>query len=160
MEKVCLTSLQRKLLQIVQSDFPVLSRPYQELAHRVGTSEEQVIETIRELGEQGIIRDFAPVLDYRRLGYVSTLAAVCVPRDQVEVVAAAIKAYAEVTHSYLRDHRYNLWFTVVAPSEQRIQQLLAEIETQTHCPPIQRLPARRVFKINVRFDFSDGESYC
>lgn len=71
MEELCLTSLQRKLLQIIQSDFPLVSRPYQELARQVGTSEEEVIEVIRQLCARGIIRDLAPVFDYGRLGYVA-----------------------------------------------------------------------------------------
>ena len=159
MEELCLTSLQRKLLQIVQSDFPLVSRPYQELARQVGASEEEVIKVIRQLCEQRIIRDFAPVFDYRRLGYVGTLAMVSVPAEQIEQVAAVINGYPEVTHSYLRDHRYNLWFTVIAPSEERIQHLLTEIEVQTGCQPIQTLPTEHVFKINVAFDFGQGESH-
>ena len=158
MAELCLTSLQRKLLQIIQSDFPIVSRPYQELAQQVGASESEVIETIRQFCEQRVIRDFAPVFDYRRLGYVSTLAMVSVPAEQVEQVAAVINAYPEVTHSYLRDHRYNLWFTVIASSEEHIQHLLTEIEAKAGCPPIQTLPAQHVFKINVAFDFGQEES--
>ncbi len=159
MAELCLTSLQRKLLQIIQSDFPIVSCPYQELAQQVGASESEVIETIRQLCEQRVIRDFAPVFDYRRLGYAGTLAAVSVPAEQVDQVAAVINAYPEVTHSYLRDHRYNLWFTVIAPSEEHLQDLLTEIEGEAGCPPIQALPTQHVFKINVAFDFNQGESH-
>ena len=154
MAELCLTSLQRKLLQTIQSDFPIVSRPYQELAQQVGASESEVIETIRQLCEQRVIRDFAPVFDYRRLGCAGTLAAVSVPAEQVDQVAAVINAYPEVTHSYLRDHRYNLWFTVIAPSEEHLRHLLTEIEAEGGCPPLQALPTQHVFKINVAFDFS------
>ena len=158
MDELCLTSLQRKLLQIMQSDFPLVSRPYRELAQQVGAPEEKVIEVISQLRKQGIIRDLAPVFDYRRLGYVGTLAMVSIPAEQIEQVAAVINTHPEVTHSYLRDHRYNLWFTVIAPSQERIQHLLTEIEAEAGCPPIQTLPAQHVFKIKVAFDFGQGES--
>ena len=92
MAELCLTSLQRKLLQIIQSDFPIVSRPYQELAQQVGASESEVIEIIRQLCEQRVIRDFSPVFDYRRLGYTGTLAAVSVPAWPVDQVAAVINA--------------------------------------------------------------------
>jgi len=159
MEKLCLSNLEWKVLQIIQTDFPIAKRPYRQLAQQVDSSEEQVIAAIRNLMERGVIRELSPVFELRRLGYTSTLAAAAVPPERVEQVAACLNEHPEVTHCYLRDHdKYNLWFTIIAPSEKRIDDLLAEIEVETDCPQIQNLPAEHVFEINVVFDF-DEERY-
>jgi DNA-binding Lrp family transcriptional regulator len=87
------------------------------------------------------------------MGYSSTLAALAVPEEQVERVAAVVNAYPEVTHNYLRAHRYNLWFTVTAPSRERVAAVVEEIAGQTGLTPL-NFPTRREFKIRVLFDFS------
>ena len=156
LERVDLTSLQRDLLQLVQADFPLGPRPYQALAQRVGASEDEVLVALGELIQSGVIRELAPVFATGRLGYSSTLVALSVPADQVEIVAALINAYPEVTHNYLRDHRFNLWFTVTAPSKPRVAEIVQEIAARTGLTPL-TLPTVRQFKIRVLFDFSEGE---
>ena len=157
MPNLSLTSLQRHLLQFVQADFPLVPRPYRQLAEQAGATEGQVIEALAELSRLGLIRELAPVFATARLGYSSTLAALAVPEAEVERVAAVINAYPEVTHNYLRDHRYNLWFTVTAPSQPRLAEVLKEIETRSGAVPA-IMPTRRQFKIRVVFDFSAEEA--
>jgi DNA-binding Lrp family transcriptional regulator len=143
-------------LQLVQADFPLVARPYQALGRRVGAGEEQVLAALGELCRLGIIRELAPVFATGRMGYASTLAALAVPEEQVERVAALVNAYPEVTHNYLRDHRYSMWFTVTAPSRERVAEVVAEIAAQSGLTPL-TMPTRREFKIRVLFDFS-GEA--
>jgi DNA-binding Lrp family transcriptional regulator len=141
-------------LQLVQADFPLVARPYHALGRRVGASEQQVIEALGELCRAGIIRELAPVFATGRMGYSSTLAALAVPEGQVEQVAALVNAYPEVTHNYLREHRYNLWFTVTAATRERVAQIVQEIAAQTGLTPL-TMSTRRQFKIRVLFDFSE-----
>ena len=157
MPNLSLTSRQRHLLQLVQTDFPLVPRPYRQLAEQVGATEEQVLEALAELSRLGLIRELAPVFATARLGYSSTLATLAVPEAEVERVAAIINAYPEVTHNYLRDHRYNMWFTVTAPSQTRVAKVLEEIEAQSGAVPV-TIPTRRQFKIRVVFDFSAEEA--
>jgi DNA-binding Lrp family transcriptional regulator len=152
MPQPSLSRLQRDLLQLVQADFPLVARPYQALGERVGASEEAVIAALGELGRVGVIRELAPVFATGRLGYSSTLAALAVPEERVEAVAALVNAYPEVTHNYLRDHRYNLWFTVTAPTPERVGEVVGEIAAQTGLAPL-TMPTRQQFKIRVLFDF-------
>ena len=152
-----LTSLQRRLLQVVQADFPLVPRPYQQLAEQVGATEDQVLEALEELLRLGVIRELAPVFATGRLGYAATLAALAVPESRVDEVAALINAHPEVTHNYLRDHRYNLWFTVTAPSPEHVTAVLGQIAAQTGLTPL-NLPTRRQFKIRVVFDFANQEA--
>ncbi len=74
-----------------------------------------------------------------------------VPGERINGVAAVVNAYPEVSHNYLRDHEYNMWFTVLAPSAEAVQQIINEIKTRAGIDHILSLPAERVFKIKVRF---------
>jgi DNA-binding Lrp family transcriptional regulator len=151
------TRLQRDLLQLVQADFPLVPRPYQHLAEQVGATEKQVIEALGELLRRGVIRELAPVFATARLGYSSTLAAMAVPEEEVDRVAALVNAYPEVTHNYLRDHHLNLWFTVTAPWRERVVEVVREIAEQSGYVPL-TMPTRRQFKIKVVFDFAAEEA--
>jgi DNA-binding Lrp family transcriptional regulator len=102
-----------------------------------------------------MIRRIGASFDSRRLGYRSALCALAVTRpEDVEAAAAAINAYPNVTHNYLREHRYNVWFTVIAPSEEAIKQILAEVAEQTGYSDLLYLPATRLYKIRVDFDLT------
>ncbi len=155
MPKPGLTSLQRRLLQVVQCDFPLVSRPFQQLAEQTGASEEEVLTALRELLQRGVIRELAPIFDADGLGYHSTLAALCAPEPELERAVALINAYPEVTHNYLRAHRYNVWFTVTAPSQAAVARIIAEIQARAGCGPVLSLPTQRRFKIQVVFDFAE-----
>jgi DNA-binding Lrp family transcriptional regulator len=150
------TKFELRLLQRLQADFPLVPRPYRQLAEELGTTEEQVLEGVQALQQSGLIRELAPVLATRRLGQASTLAALSVPPERVEEVAILINAYPEVTHNYLRDHPYNMWFTVTASSRERVAEVLAEIAAHTGLTPLD-LPTRRGFKIRVVFDLLPQE---
>ncbi|MDD2421921.1 MAG: Lrp/AsnC family transcriptional regulator, partial [Heliobacteriaceae bacterium] len=103
---------------------------------------------VQKLKERGIIRRIGGVFDSRRLGYRATLCALKVPPDRVDAVAAIVNGYPGVTHNYLREHEYNMWFTLIAPTAAKMAAIIAEIKARTGCE-LQNLPASRVFKIKV-----------
>ena len=142
--------LDRAILDIIQTDFPLVSRPYAELAKRLGSSEEEVFAHVRELRRQGVIRQLSANFWAGRLGFVSTLCAAKVPEEQVEAFVTVVNDTSGVTHNYLRAHAYNIWFTLIAPSAQAAQAILDGITAQTGIP-ILNLPAARIFKIAVNF---------
>ena len=141
----------RRILNAIQSDFPIEERPYDIIARQVGLTEAEVIGRIRILKMDGIIRriggNFAP----DKLGYVSTLCAACVPAEKLTMFAEAVNAYTGVTHNYVRENRYNVWFTFIAPSMEKIEESLGEIRQQTGVNEIISLPATKVFKIKAEF---------
>ncbi len=147
-----LDSVDRKILQAVQSDFPLVPRPYLHIAETAGISEKEVIERIRRMQEKGIIRRLGGLFDSRKLGYTGTLCAMRVPPEDIERVAGIINEYPGVTHNYLRNHRYNVWFTLLAESEAKMNSLLDEIQKRTGITDILNLPAVNVFKVRVNFD--------
>ncbi|AKL96805.1 transcriptional regulator AsnC family [Clostridium aceticum] len=144
--------LDKKLLTLLQSDFPISHRPYADLGEQLGITEEEVIKRISELKEEGIIRRVGGVFDSRKLGYYSTLCALQVPEEQVPQVADVINTFPEVTHNYIRNHDYNMWFTLIGPSKEYVEKRIEEIQQKTRAEEIMNLPAVNFFKVNVKFN--------
>ncbi len=146
-----LNDLDRAILNEIQSQFPLVSRPYAEVARRVGASEAEVLGRVQAMFDSGVIRRIGANFTSRKLGYTSTLVAARVPPEQLGKFVQAVNHYPGVTHNYLRRHHYNVWFTLISDSEARLQQILAEISRETGVEEILSLPARKIFKIKVDF---------
>ncbi len=143
----------RKILNIIQTGLPVTPRPFGELAAQVGVTDEEVVDRIRRLKAEGIIRRLGATFDSSKLGYVSTLCAMKAPLECIEAVAEIVNSYDNVTHNYLRDDpRLNVWFTVIAESHERIDEILDEIRAKSGIARILSLPAVRLFKVRVAFE--------
>ena len=145
--------LDRDLLNTIQTDFPLDPRPYRVLGERLGIPEAEALARVQALAESGVIRRIGPSFDSRKLGHVSTLVAMKVPPDRLDEVAALISSYPQVTHNYGREHEYNLWFTLVCPSRGEIDRIASEISERTGIGDLHLLPAERMFKIRVEFEF-------
>jgi len=149
------------ILGALQSGFPLTPRPFRAVGEKLGLSETEVLRRLAALRRKGLIRRIGPVLDPEKVGRVGALAAMAVPANRLEEVAAAASACPSVTHNYERaplDGRcpYNLWFTLTAPSQAALAEAVGSIEKATGLP-VRVLPVRRKFKIGVRFDFSGNE---
>lgn len=140
----------RLIINRIQSDFPICSRPYSIIAEELGLGEADVIERIRALKASGIIRRIGGNFRPEKLGFFSTLCAAKVPVEDIESFTACVNAYPGVTHNYVRDHDYNVWFTFIAPSCDDIENSLNEIKHKTGVEPL-NLPATQVFKISAQF---------
>lgn len=147
-----LDALGRRLLDDFQRNFPLHPRPFAALAERLGVGETEVLERLRRLQEQGAISRIGAVLTPHRAGW-STLAAMAVPVDELDEVAELISRYAEVNHNYEREHELNLWFVVTAPSRERVEAVLAEIETRTRLPVLD-LPLLEAYRLDLGFALS------
>jgi DNA-binding Lrp family transcriptional regulator len=144
------------ILNALQDDLPLVSRPWKTIADRLNITETEIICRMKDLEEAGIIRGISPVLESRSLGlHAATLVALHVPEERLDEIAAVISSYAEVSHNFQRDHYYSLWFTLAAQNEEGIQRVLHEILQQTGIPAsdILDLPTTKKIKINVRFSF-------
>ena len=151
-----LEKLEQCVLEVIQQDFPIASRPYAVLADELDSTEDEVFDAVRSLCKKGIIRRLGGSFDSRKVGYKSTLAALSVPDDRLEEAVKIVNSYAGVTHNYEREGKYNVWFTVIAPSDEDIERTIEEIKTRTGAPAL-NLPATRVFKIKVDFDLGDND---
>ena len=144
--------IDKAILNRIQSDFPITSRPYLTIADELNLTEKEVLDRVSGLKEMGIIRRIGANFVPAKLGYVSTLCAAKVPEDKIERFAEVVNRFPGVTHNYRRENSFNVWFTFIAPSMEEIEQNLKEIEHETGIKEILNLPATRVFKIRAQFD--------
>lgn len=144
--------LDRDLLNRVQSDFPITSRPFAAIAEDLGISEKTVIDRLKSLKESGVIRRFGGNFVPHKLGFVSTLCAAKVPEEKLDAFAETVNRFPGVTHNYTRDNAFNVWFTFIAPSMEEIAANLESISRETGVREILNLPSTRVFKIRAHFD--------
>ena len=142
-------ALDRKILEIIQDDFPLEEHPYAALGRRLGVSEEVAFEHVENLRKSGVIRRLGGIYDSRRLGYISRLCAGVVPEGNLDSFAAAADKIPAITHNYIRSHAYNVWFTVIARSEAEIQETVRGLEAKTALHDAHVLSASRMFKINT-----------
>jgi DNA-binding Lrp family transcriptional regulator len=141
----------RAILNRIQSDFPLIPRPFAAIAAELELSEAEVLHRVAALKERGIIRRIGANFVPGKLGFVSTLCAARVPEDKVQQFTAAVNRHPGVTHNYLRDNEFNVWFTFIAPSMAQIEASLAQLARETGVPEILNLPATKVFKIRAQF---------
>jgi DNA-binding Lrp family transcriptional regulator len=147
-----LDEMDRMILNEIQSHFPIEARPYRVLAETLGCSEEEVLQRVQDLKNREVIRRIGANCNSRKLGYTSTLCAAKVPSRLMERFVEVVNSYMGVTHNYRRDHDYNIWFTLIAPSKEKIESILGEIVELTEVEEIISLPAERLFKIQVDFE--------
>lgn len=148
---ISMDEVDKKILNAVQLDFPLVRKPFEELGKGLGLKEDEVIRRIKRLCKEGAIRRIGPIISTKKTGGTSTLVAMKVPPERVDEVAGIINQYDEVSHNYLRPANYNIWFTLSAESEERMREILRDIKEKTGCEAI-NLPTKRLFKIGVKFN--------
>lgn len=141
-----------EILQMLQGKFPLDSEPYKVIGDKLWLDEVSVISRIARMIEAGAIRYLGPFFDSRKLGYKGCLAAAEVAEADVDRVAAIINSYNEITHNYLRSGIPNIWFTIIAPSIERRDAILAEIKSKSGIENIQIFPSKKLFKVKVDLD--------
>ena len=116
-----------RILEALQNDFPLSPRPYEAISDKLKIPCEQLLARLQSLLAKGLIRRIGASLDSRKLGFCSTLAAISVEDSIVEQASEIIEKFPEVTHSYLRSDRFNIWFTIIAPDNERLEDIIKEI---------------------------------
>jgi DNA-binding Lrp family transcriptional regulator len=149
-------AIDRRLLNLIQKDFPLAVRPFAAIGEQLGVSEEDALARARRLKEDGIIRQISAIFDSRRLGYSSTLVAMDIPEERVNESANRISEHPTVSHNYKRDHSFNLWFTLTLPPGTDLEAEVAQLSDVAGARRTRILPALRVFKIGVELDLEQG----
>ncbi|MHC5163746.1 MAG: Lrp/AsnC family transcriptional regulator [Planctomycetota bacterium] len=141
--------LDRRIISQLQENFPLMENPYEMIADHLGISMEQLWQRV----QSGVIRRMGFSIDSRKIGYCSTLAAVRVEEDRVDEASELIASYPEITHSYLREDAFNIWFTVIAADKARISAILEEISELLKLTDsdVMDLPVEKLFKLDARF---------
>ena len=142
----------RVILNRIQSDFPITSRPFLAIANDLGFSENEVLKRVARLKKRGIIRRIGGNFVPEKLGFISTLCAAKVPNNKIDRFTKVVNQYTGVTHNYERDNKYNIWFTFIAPSMDEIEKNLQQIAKDTGVRDIINLPSTKVYKIKAHFE--------
>ena len=141
-----------KILNKIQSDFPIVKRPFLDIADQLHISESDVIDRIAHMKNSGIIRRIGGNFHSSKLGFVSTLCAAKVPENKLDIFVKEVNSFKGVTHNYIRANSYNLWFTFIAKDMDTIERSLQGLSETTGVKDILNLPAHKMFKIKVDFD--------
>lgn len=143
--------MDKKILNLIQSQFPVQSRPYYVLAKQLNIPEEEVLEKINRLRSKRLIRRIGAVFDSSKLGFFSTLVGVKVNPLFLEKIAKKINELSGITHHYQREDDFNLWFTLTRKDLKMMEQTIHKVKEWEGVLDILNLPAIHTFKIKVDF---------
>lgn len=142
------------LLGILQQAVPFVERPFAELGSRCGLAEDEVLARIRDLKAGKVIRQIGAIFDTRSLGYASSLVAARIAPERLDAAVAVINSHPGVSHNYLRNHAFNLWYTIAVPPTSRLglEGTVDLLHRLSGAESTRLLPTLRLFKIGVKFD--------
>lgn len=149
--------LDRKILNVVQSRFPLDPSPYAKIAQEVESTETDVMERIARLKKLNVIRQVSAIFDTRRLGYKTTLVAFRYKGQDLDRAAQRINEHPGVSHNYARNGHFNLWFTIAVPPYEDIESVVDAMAEETGAISARMMPTIRFFKIGVNFDMIKEE---
>jgi len=144
--------IDRKLLNLLQEEFPLSPRPFDALGERLGITGDEALARTRALKKEGVVRQIGAIFDTRALGYQSALVAARIDPARLDAAAATVSAHPGVSHCYAREHAYNLWYTLAVPPEGDLASTARGLAAAAGAEDLLLLPALRVFKIGVRLD--------
>jgi siroheme decarboxylase len=148
----------KKLLNLMQGSFELTRRPFEHVAGLAGLSEDEVMARVQRLLDKRIIREITPIFDTRALGYQSMLVAAKVDSEHPHRAAKIINSHPGVTHNYLRNHDFNLWFTIATEPGSRLglDGTLDVLAAETGAQSIRQLPTLKLFKIRMDLEMEAG----
>jgi DNA-binding Lrp family transcriptional regulator len=155
-----LTDLDKRLLNLMQGSFPIEPRPYLRVAELAGIEEGKAIARVQQLLDERIIRQVTPIFDTRALGYSSMLVAATVAKKHPHRAAQAINAHPGVSHNYLRNHEFNLWFTIAVEPDSRLglDGTLEVLAREAGAGSVRQLPTLKLFKIRMDLEMEGDTS--
>ncbi len=148
----------RKLLNTLQSAFPLADRPFESIGEKLGISESEVIGRIADLKAKNVVRQISAIFDSRRLGYRSSLVAMRFDEGDLDRGAKTVNRHPGVSHNYGREGHFNLWFTIAVPPDESLEDTVASIARDSNALSWRMLPTIRFFKIGVNFDMVNEKS--
>ena len=143
-------AVDRAIVNQLQGGFPVCERPYAEAATTLGLTEDELMQRLDALLENGTLTRFGPMYHAERLGGALTLAAMKLPVEDFERVTAIVNSFPEVAHNYAREHAFNMWFVLATEAPERIEQVIGEIEKATGYQ-VYNMPKLEEFYVGLRF---------
>jgi DNA-binding Lrp family transcriptional regulator len=153
-----LDDLDKRLLNLMQGRFPIAQRPYEHVAKEAGISEQDAIARVQRLLDERIIRQVTPIFDTRALGYSSMLVAAKVDPENPWRAANIINEHPGVSHNYLRNHEFNIWFTIATEPDSKLglDGTLEALAKEAGAESVRQLPTLKLFKIRMDLEMEGG----
>jgi len=148
-EAAALDAIDKRLINALQGDFPLVAEPYREVAETLGLSEAELLQRLESLIQRRVLTRFGPMFQIERAGGAFVLAAMKVPEHEFERVAAQVNAFPEVAHNYRREHALNMWFVLATATPQAIAETIAAIEAATGLP-VFPFPKEREYFVEMK----------
>ena len=143
----CLEDL--RLMAYLHGGFPLVDEPYAAVAQALGTTEQDVLQRLQRLLDDGYLTRFGPLFQIERAGGQFVLAAIAVPEERFDVVNTVVNSFPEVAHNYRRTHRLNMWFVVAAETPALAQTAIARIEEAVGLP-VYAFPKEEEYFVELR----------
>ena len=140
----------RAIVNQLQGGFPICERPYAEVATKLGLTEDELMQRLDALLENGTLTRFGPMYHAERLGGALTLAAMQVPVEDYERVSGIVNGFSEVAHNYAREHAFKMWFVLATEAPERIEEVIGEIEKAAGYR-VYNMPKLEEFYVGLRF---------
>ena len=150
--------IDREIMNQVQSAFPLVAEPFREIATKVGTTEQDVIDRLLVLRSKNVVRQIGAIFDTRKLNYQSMLVAMRFPDGKLDRAAKLLNRHPGISHNYERDGFFNLWFTIAVPPERSLEDEVEKLGVLAGAESTRLLPTIRFFKIGVNFDMVTRKS--
>lgn len=143
--------IDKKLIKLLQTAFPLVSRPFRHMATTLVIEEDEVIQRVKQLKDSGLIRRIGPLLDYKTFGYKGTLIAIKTNPDTENGLIDYLNSNKNITHNYKRDAEYDLWFTYIYKNDAELNNYIKEIMEKFNIEDILILPAVKTYKLRTEF---------
>jgi len=144
-------TIDRAIINTLQNGFPICPSPYKKVAQSLGLTEQDLIERIQVLLDNGTLSRFGPMYHAEQMGGALTLAALKVPKDNFDNIAEIINAFPEVAHNYAREHALNMWFVLATETPEKIQQVINDIEAQTKLK-VYNMPKEHEYFVGLKLE--------
>ena len=143
-----------EILYKIQKSFPLVQRPFEQIAKELNTTEDEVIKILKNEKENKIIRQTSAIFDTKKLGYTSSLVAFEIAAQNIDDAVLILNSHPGISHNYERNHKYNIWFTLaIAPnSKSTLEDTIAALAKLTKAENYIILPTLKLFKISVKLD--------
>jgi len=148
-EAAALDEIDRKLINALQGDFPLVAEPYRQVAETLGMSEAELLQRLDSMLERRVLTRFGPMFQIERAGGAFVLAAMRVPEAEFARVTAQVNAFPEVAHNYRREHELNMWFVLATATPAGIAETIAALEAATGLP-VFAFPKEREYFVEMK----------
>ncbi len=143
--------IDKRIINTLQDGFPICDAPYQQVATQLGLGEQDLIDRLKALLDNGTLTRFGPLYNAEQMGGALTLAAVKAPIERFDQIAEIINAFPEIAHNYARNHELNMWFVIATETPGQIQQTINAIEQQTGLT-VYNMPKKKEYFVNLKLE--------